>query len=195
MLVVRANAPWQSLADLTAYLKGRGDKATYASSNPVAQAVGELYKQATGVAAVQASYKTGFDTTNDLQSGAVDYAVLDPVYALAQQRESRVRILAISAGRRMAGFPNLPTFAEQGVAMDLLGWWGAFVSAATPRAIVDRLNVLFNDVQALPETKTFHNTYGSDPWIASPLEAQAQLLADIKNWAEYVRIAKIEPQG
>jgi tripartite-type tricarboxylate transporter receptor subunit TctC len=195
MLAVRASAPWQSLAELTAYLKPRGDKATYASSNPVAQAVGELYKQATGVTAVQVSYKTGFDSANDVQSGAVDYAVLDPVYALAQQREGRLRILAISAGRRMEGFPDLPTFAEQGVPMDLLGWWGAFVPAATPRPLVDTLNALFNQVQALPETKKFHNTYGSDPWIATPQDGQARLLLDIKNWAEYVRVAKIEPQG
>lgn len=195
MLAVRASAPWQSLGELTAYLKPKGDKATYASTNPVAQAVGELYKQATGVTAVQVSYKTGFDSANDVQSGAVDYAVLDPVYALAQQREGRLRILAISAGRRMEGFPDLPTFAEQGVSMDLLGWWGAFVPAATPRAIVDAINTSFNQVQALPETKKFHNTYGSDPWIATPQDAQARLLEDIKNWAEYVRIAKIEPQG
>ncbi len=195
MLAVRASAPWQSLAELTGYLKPRGDEATYASTNPVAQAVGELYKQATGVSAVQVGYKTGFDSANDVQSGAVDYAVLDPVYALAQQREGRLRILAISAGRRMEGFPDLPTFAEQGVAIDLLGWWGAFVPAATPRPIIEQLNTWFNQVQALPETKTFHNTYGSDPWIATPQEGQARLLEDIKNWAEYVRVAKIEPQG
>jgi tripartite-type tricarboxylate transporter receptor subunit TctC len=195
MLAVRANAPWQSLAELTAYLKQKGDKATYASSNPVAQAVGEIYKQKTGVAAVQVAYKTGFDSANDMASGAVDYAILDPVYALAQQREGRLRILAITAGQRMAGFPELPTFAEQGVPMDMLGWWAAFVPAATPRPIVDTLNAWFNQIQALPETRRFHNTYGSDPWIATPEEGQARLIQDIKNWAEYVRIAKIEPQG
>ncbi len=195
MLAVRAKAPWQSLAELTAYLKQKGDKATYASSNPVAQAVGEIYKQATGVAAVQVAYKTGFDSANDMQSGAVDYAILDPVYALAQRREGRLRILAITAGRRMQGFPDLPTFAEQGVPMDMLGWWAAFVPAATPRPVIDKLNAWFNQIQALPETKSFHNTYGSDPWIATPEEGQARLIQDIKNWADYVRIAKIEPQG
>src|SRR5262249_54646203 len=60
MLAVRTAAPWQSLAELTAYLKPRGDKATYASTNPVAQAVGELYKQATGVTAGPVSYKNRF---------------------------------------------------------------------------------------------------------------------------------------
>ncbi len=195
MLAVRADAPWQSLAELTAYLRQKGDKATYASANPVAQAVGEIYKQKAGVAAVQVSYKTGFDTANDMQSGAVDYAILDPVYALAQRREGRLRILAITAGQRMEGFPDLPTFAEQGVPIDMLGWWAAFVPAATPRPIVDKLNSWFNQIQALPETKRFHNTYGSDPWVITPEEGQARLIQDIRNWADYVRIAKIEPQG
>lgn len=194
-LAVRANAPWQSLSELTAYLKQKGDKASYAASNPAAQVVGEIYKQKAGVTAVQVLYKTGFDSANDMASGALDYAILDPVYALAQQREGRLRILATAAGQRMEGFPDMPTFAEQGVAMDMLGWWAAFVPAATPRPIIDKLNTWFNQIQALPETKTFHNTYGSDPWIVTPEEGQARLLQDIKNWAEYVRIAKIEPQG
>lgn len=195
MLTVRADRPWKNLADLTAYLKEKGDKASYASSNPVSQAVGEIYKQKTGVQAVQISYKTGFDSNNDFQSGAVDYAVFDPVYALAQQREGKARVLALSAGRRMEALPDIPTFAEQGVQMDILGWWAAFVPAATPKHIVDQLNAWFNQVQRLPETKKFHNTYGGDPWIMTPEEAQARLADDVRNWAEYVKIAKIEPQG
>jgi tripartite-type tricarboxylate transporter receptor subunit TctC len=195
MLVVHSSKPWKNLAELTAYLKEKGDQATYASTNPVSKAIGEIYKQATGVRAVEVSYKTGFDSFNDVQSGAVDFAVYDPVYALAQARGGRVRILAIGAGRRMEALPDLPTFAEQGVPMDMLGWWAAFVPAATPRPIVDQLNKWFNQINSAEETKRFHNTYGSDPWIATPDEGQARLILDVKNWAEYVKIAKIEPQG
>lgn len=195
MLAVRADRPWKNLAYLTAYLKGKGDKASYASSNPVSQVVGEIYKQTSGIQAVLVSYKTGFDSNNDFQSGAVDYAVFDPVYALAQQREGKARVLAISAGHRMEALPDLPTFAEQGVPMDILGWWAAFVPAATPRPVVDQLNKWFNEVQQLPETKKFHNTYGSDPWIATPEEVHARLARDVRDWADYIKIAKIEPQG
>ena len=194
-LAVRANAPWKSLAELTAYLKQKGDKASYAASNPAAQVVGEIYKQQAGVAAVQVLYKTGFDSANDMASGALDYAILDPVYALSQQREGRLRILATAAGQRLEGFPDMPTFAEQGVPMDMLGWWAAFVPAATPRPIIDKLNTMFNQIQALPETKTFHNTYGGDPFISTPEAAQALFIMEVAAWGEYVRLARIEPPG
>ncbi|MBV8744902.1 MAG: tripartite tricarboxylate transporter substrate binding protein, partial [Xanthobacteraceae bacterium] len=195
MLVVQKDKPWKTLAELTEYLKEKGDKASYASTNPVSQVIGEIYKQRFDLKAVQVSYKTGFDSFNDVQSGQVDFAVYDPVYALAQQREGRIRILAIGAGQRMESLPDLPTFAEQGVPMDMLGWWGTFVPAATPRPVVMQLNTWFNQINATEETKKFHLTYGSDPWIVTPDEGQARLTLDVKNWADYVKIAKIEPQG
>lgn len=195
MLSVRADRPWKNLADLTAYLKQKGDKASYATTNPVAQVAGAIYKEKAGVQAEQVGYKSGFDSFNDLQSGALDYAVYDPIYALAQQREGRLRVLAISTVERIESHPELATFTEQGVGMDLLGWWAAFVPAGTPRPVIDRLAALFNQIQALPETKTFLNTYGSDAWILTPEQAQARLAKDVSDWAAYVKIGKIEPQG
>ena len=50
-------------------------------------------------------------------------------------------------------------------------------------------------VIATDEAKTFLNSFGGDPWVATPEEAQARLLKDTKDWGEYVRVAKIEPQG
>lgn len=194
MLAVRADRPWKTLADLTAYLKEKGDRASYASNNPVAQAIGEIYKQSAGLKTVQINYKTSSDSSNDIQSGAVDFGIFDPVYAIAQQREGRMRILAISSNERMESQPDLLTFEEQGVPMDLLGWWAAFVPAATPRPIVDQLNKWFTEIQSTPEAKAFFNSYGSDPFLISPDQGQARLTEDVKKWAEYVKIANIEPQ-
>ena len=47
----------------------------------------------------------------------------------------------------------------------------------------------------MDETKKFLNSFGGDPFIISPEEAQALFLKTIKDWEEYVRIAKIEPKG
>ena len=91
------------MADVTEAMKQKGDKATYASAAPTGTVMGELYKVATGVKAVEVNYKTAPDSINDMTSGAVDYGMHDPVFALAQQREGRLRILGVSTGQRLAG--------------------------------------------------------------------------------------------
>ena len=140
-------------------------------------------------------YRTSFDTVNDMQSGALDYALYDPVFATAQAREGRMRILAVSTGARTRSNPELPTMAESGVPMDLLGWFAAMVPMGTPRPIVNEINQWFNALDATAEAKQFLNSIGGDPWITTPDEGQARLLQDIRDWGEYVRAAQIEPQG
>ena len=71
-------------------------------------------------------------------------------------------------------------------------WWAVFVPTGTPRPVVDKLASLFNDIQKLPETNKFLNTYGSDAWIFTPEEGQARLAKDVKDWADYVKVGKID---
>jgi tripartite-type tricarboxylate transporter receptor subunit TctC len=195
MMAVDAKRPWKNLAEVTAYLKEKGDKATYASYASTATVMGELYKQASGTKAVEVIYRVGADTLNDLSSGAVDYGMYDPVFATSQAREGRLRNLGVSTGQRMQALPEIPTMTELGVPMDLTGWFAAMVPIATPRPIVDTINGWFKTIIATDEAKAFLNRFGGDPWVASADEAQARFLKDIKDWREYVRIAKITPQG
>jgi len=195
MVMVAANSPYKTLADLTAAMKKKGDKATYAQSNTTGKVMGELYKQATGVEAVEVAYRTANDSLNDFQSGTVDYGMMDPVFALVQEREGRLRNLAVSTGQRMKSLPNLPTMAESGVpGINLFGWFAAMVPAATPKPVVDQLNTWFNEIEATPETAKFLASFGGDPWITTPAEGQAQLVKDQKAWEGYMKAAKIEPQ-
>jgi len=195
MLVVDANRPWKSVAELTAYLREKKGKASYATTNPPAKVMGAIYKARAGLEAVEVPYRTAFDTVNDMQSGALDYALYDPVFATTQAREGRMRMLAVSTGERTKANPELPTMAEAGVPMDLLGWFAAMVPTGTPRPIVDQLNTWFNDLDATDEARKFLNSIGGDPWITTPEAGQARFLQDIKDWGEYVRTANIEPQG
>ena len=65
--------------------------------------MGEIYKNVTGIKAVEVNYKTAPDSLNEMLSGKVDYGMHDPVFSLAQQREGRLRILAVSTGNAPAG--------------------------------------------------------------------------------------------
>jgi len=84
---------------------------------------------------------------------------------------------------------------EQGIPMDLTGWWAAMVPAGTPKPVVDQINKWFTQVVSSPETKAFLNKFGGDPLIESPEAAQKRLVNDVEKWKKYIEVAKITPQG
>jgi tripartite-type tricarboxylate transporter receptor subunit TctC len=194
MLVVDAKSPYKSVAELTAAMKQKGDKATYATAAPTGTIMGEIYKDATGIKAIEVNYKTAPDSINEMLSGKVDYGMHDPVFSLAQQREGRLRILAVSTGKRLEANPEAPTMAESGVPMDLTGWWAAMLPAGAPKPVVDKVNQWFSEIVKTEETKMFLNSFGGDPFINTPETAHELFLKSINDWGNYVRIAKITPQ-
>jgi tripartite-type tricarboxylate transporter receptor subunit TctC len=194
MLVVDAKSPHKSVAELTAAMKQKGDKATYATAAPTGTIMGEIYKDATGIKAIEVNYKTAPDSLNEMLSGKVDYGMHDPVFSLAQQREGRLRILAVSTGKRLEANPEAPTMVESGVPMDLTGWWAAMLPAGTPKPVVDKVNQWFSEIVRTEETKKFLNSFGGDPFVNTPEAAHELFLKSINDWGNYVRIAKITPQ-
>jgi tripartite-type tricarboxylate transporter receptor subunit TctC len=194
MVVVGAASPHRTIAELTAAMKLKGGSANYGAPNAVATVIGEIYKAHTGVQAVEVNYRSGPDMLNELTNGRLDYAAADPVFSLSQSREGRIRILAVSTNARLHASRELPTMTEQGVPMDVTGWWAAMVPAGTPRPVVDELNKWFVQVVGSEETRQFLAQFGGDPVIETPEAAQARLIKDIDVWAEWVRIARIQPQ-
>jgi len=195
MIMVDVKSPYKSLAQLTEAMLKKGEKATYGVAATVGTVVAEIYKARTGIRAVEVNYKMAQDSLNDMASGNVDFGCHDPVFALSQQREGRLRILAVASAQRLKAAPDFPTMREAGYAIDLVGWFSAMVPAATPKPIVEQINKWFNQILAMPETQKFLTNFGGDPWISTPEEGQARLLKDIKDWEEYVRVAKLKPQG
>jgi tripartite-type tricarboxylate transporter receptor subunit TctC len=195
MVAVRSDSPYNNAKELAAAMKAKGDKASYAYANPTAKVLGALYKEKAGLQSVDIAYRTGADFLNDLASGAIDYAIPDNVQAMAQLRGGHMKILGVGAAERMKSAPDLPTLTEQGYPMDVRTWWAALVPSATPRPVVDQINAWFAQVVDTPEARAFSATVASDPWVTTPDEAQAYFIKDIARWGEYVKIARIEPQG
>jgi tripartite-type tricarboxylate transporter receptor subunit TctC len=195
MLVVDAKSPFKSLSELTAHVKAKKEKATFGTSNILAKVMGAIYKEHMKLESVEVIYRTAGDSLNDLASGTLDYGVFDNIFAASQERAGRVRILAVSTGDRMKSTPNIPTMTEQGIPMAVTGGFGAMVPAETPRPVVDKLNRMFNQLTASEDAKKFFNNIASDPWVTTVEQSEAFLQSEIKNWADWVKAAKIEPLG
>jgi tripartite-type tricarboxylate transporter receptor subunit TctC len=194
MLVVDAKSSYKTVADLTAAVKKKGKDANYAVAANPGRIMGAIYKDKAGLDAAEVFYRTAPDSLSEMQVGRIDYGLHDAVFALSQQREGRLRILAVSSGTRLQALPDIPTMTEAGIPMNLDLWWGVMVPAATPDPIVNKINEWFKEIVSTPETKKFLNDSGADPMIRTPEEAQRMFLAAIKEWGEYVRLAGIEPQ-
>jgi tripartite-type tricarboxylate transporter receptor subunit TctC len=195
LLVVGPNSPAKTLPELTSLLKAKGDKATYGTAFPSARVAGALYRKMAGTQAVEVQYRTSKDWVNDLTSGTVDFAFIDATSGVGLAAEGRVRVVALTTGERSKALAQYPTMREGGVDLDLPGWWAVFAPAGTPRPIVDQLNKLFSDLVRTEEGAAFFMRLGNDPWATTPEEGKAFYLKEYKDWGEYVRIAKIEPQG
>jgi len=195
MIMVAAESPFKSVAELVAAMKAKGEKASYALANPSARVVGAVFKEKAGLKAVEVQYKTAAQYLNDLTSGNIDYAIADNVLAVSQARSGRMRILAVSTAERLQAAPDYPTLIESGFNVSLTSWWGGFVPMATPAPIVNQLGAWLSEIVGSPEGKKFLNDFASDPWVSSPEAAQVYFRKEIDAWGEYVKIANIEKQG
>jgi len=106
-----------------------------------------------------------------------------------------VRILAVTAAKRSATMPDIPTLAEAGVqGVDIAPWWGVVVPAGTPRPVIDKLAGWFNQITASDETRQFLARAALDPFPGSPEQMAALLRTEMERWGGFVKLAKIQPQ-
>ncbi len=195
ILSVPTDSPYKTVAELTAAMKAKGDKASYPSTNNPALILSEAYKKAAGLNTVQVGYKTSADFLNDMLSGRLDGVWYDPVTGLARIRDGKFRPLAISTGKRISAVPDIPTAKEAGlpdIAMSL--WWVTAVPAGTPQPIVDKLNAWWTEIGKMPETREFLAKNGGEPYAGTPAETKTLVDKEIVDWKGYVELGKIEPQ-
>jgi tripartite-type tricarboxylate transporter receptor subunit TctC len=103
-----------------------------------------------------------------------------------------LRGLATTGRNRTQALPDVPTVAESGYpGFEVQYWFGLVAPAATPKSIIDKLNVDVNTVLALPEIKTRLAEFGLEPSPSTPEQFAALIKADIDKWSKVIRAAKI----
>jgi tripartite-type tricarboxylate transporter receptor subunit TctC len=188
-------SPVKTLAELTAALKAKGDKASYGYSSAFAQVSTELYQSLAGTKAIGVSYKGTPQIMPDMASGQIDFIFSDATFLLAQTEQNRFRPLAVTFADGTSIAPNIPGMKAAGLdGYDLSAWWLAMAPKGTPEPIIKKLEGWFNQIVADPQTKADMIRFGAEPYPGNSKMIKEMIPKDIENWGKYAKLAKIEPQ-
>ena len=198
VLVVGSNFPASDARQMVALLKSNPGRYNFGSSGigTIPHLSAELFKwQGGNLFAVHIPYRGTGLVIPDLIAGQIAFLMDSVVTAAPHVRDGKLKALAVTGTRRSGAMPEVATFAEQGVpGMDAATWFGLFVPAGTPAAIVQRLNEESNAMLRSPDVVDRLAKLGADPAGGSP-EAFARVVrGDYEKWAAVIRRAGIKPE-
>jgi tripartite-type tricarboxylate transporter receptor subunit TctC len=196
LLLVNPGVPVASVQELVAYAKANPAKANYASSSPAFQLTAELFKQRTGAPLEHIPYKGSNESLTAVIANQVLVAFADAAPAAGQIAGGQVRALAVTTGTRSTQFPEVPTLKEAGVAgVDVSFWSGLFAPAATPPAMVKKLQDEVHRIVRLPDIQERMKQLAVEPAGNTSEEFAQTITADIARWTAVARASniKIEP--
>jgi tripartite-type tricarboxylate transporter receptor subunit TctC len=195
ILVVGADSPHKTFADLLAWLRANPGKGSYGSSgNGSSQHLsGELFKSAAKVDALHVAYKGGAPAVTDLIGGQLTFMFTNPLEVLSQIKSGRLRALAVGGAQRVDWLPGVPTVAESGLAgFESLTWWGTLVPAGTPKPVVDRLSQEITKAMNSPEVKERLNAQGAEVATQNTEQFNAFLKTETDKWTRTIKAADIK---
>ena len=195
LLVVRADSPVRSVADLIALAKAKPGQLNYGSGGPgsMHHLSTELMLSITGTRMVHVPYKATPPALNDLLAGQIQVLFGDATSVVPQIQQGSVRPLAVSMATRSSALPDVPTMQEAGVAgFESASWHMLAAPAGTPADVVALLNkeihAIFSDPEAIKEL----SRRGIGPQITeSPERLKDYVKAEIARWGPIVERAGV----
>jgi len=156
----------------------------------------ELFNAKYGTHMVHIPYKGGGLAAAAAMSGEVQVMFNTPSNVVQNARTGKLRVLAFSGTKRSESLPDVPTTVEAGVPEFVFdgGWFGMFVPARTPTEIVERLYREYRAVLADKGASDKIRALGIDPVGDTPAEFRKFYLAEIGRYAEWVKLARIQPE-
>lgn len=188
VLVVGNSVAANSVAELVAMAKKHPHQINFASSGTgsTQHIAAEMFKDAAGVDITHVPYKGSTAALVDLVSGLVQMSFDTMPSVIGQIKAGKLRPLAVTSPQRNAQLPQVPTTAEAGLSgVEISAWYGIYMPASTPKAVVQKVHDEVNKVIAMPETKTRLEAVGAE------LRPMAQADFASFHMAEYQRFGDI----
>ncbi len=180
VVVVSADSPYKTLADVVKDAKARPGAINYASSGngTVAHLATELFQRTAGVQLTHIPYKGASQGINESSVTTL----------IGHIKNGKLRAIAVTSAKRTDDLPNVPTIAESGYKdFEAVTWFGVLGPAGMPKDVVAKLNTEINKALSTPDMKARLDAQGADVMGSTP-EKFASLISDeVVRWGKVIK--------
>jgi tripartite-type tricarboxylate transporter receptor subunit TctC len=189
-IVVAANSPYKTIADVVAASKAKPGTINFATSGngTVAHLATEMFQKEAGIKLVHIPYKGASQGVTDVIGGNVQLYVSSVPTLIGHIRNGKLRALAVTSSRRVDDLPQVPTIAESGYkGFEAVTWFGLLGPANLPKDIVASLNTETNKALKSDDVQKKLGAQGVDI-LGGSADAFGKLIRDdIAKWGKVVK--------
>lgn len=194
-LSIHPSIPANNVKEFVTYVKANPDKVNYGS--PGVGTVGhlsiELFATQAGIKINHIPYKGALQYQNDLIAGHIQLAQIQLANCLPLLKQGKIKTIGITAEKRNALAPDIPTIAEQGLpGYQSYNWNGLLAPAATPNAIINKLYAILSKQLATKENQELFISQGFEPSNFTPEEFANFIQLETEKWAKVAKVADIK---
>ncbi len=188
-LLATPSFPPNSVQELIALAKPNPGKFNFASSGIGSQhhLGGELLNTLAGIRLVHVPYKGFGQGVADAISGKVEIIFGGVSSAVGFVKAGKLKALAVSSSKRYPGLPQVPTFIESGLPLEMYAWFGLMAPARTPRSVIDKLHGEVVKALRSKEISERFAALGMDIIAAGPQEFAERITSDSRMWARIIK--------
>lgn len=184
-----------SVKDFIARAKAQPGKLTVASAGTgtTNHFAIELLGSMTSTKLLHVPYKGSGPALSELLGGQVNAMVDQLTSSMGFIRDGKLKVIAVTAAKRISSLPNVPTLDESGVpGYEASTYLGILAPAGTPRPVIARLNAALHKVMATPAVQERFRSLGTDPGASTP-EQFAKLIGDeLNKWRSVAKSANLK---
>jgi len=195
VVLVPANSPWRSFADFLAEAKANPGRIAYGSAGPGSSIhmVTALFELMAAARLNHVPYKGSGPALVDLISGQIQVMFENIGSGMVHVHSGKLRPLAVTAARREATLPDVPTVAEAGVpGYAATSWWTVAAPRATPTAVVERVQQDIRRTVAMPAIAAKLAGLGVQAVANAPTEAAEFFASETVKWNRVIEAAKLQ---
>jgi tripartite-type tricarboxylate transporter receptor subunit TctC len=188
-MVTHPSVPAANVAEFIAHAKANPGRLAYASAGAGStnHLCGALIEKMAGISMVHVPYRGGAPAVADTVAGQTQLMFTAGTQSLEHVKAGKLRLLAVTEGRRSSLLPEVPTVAETLAGYEMAVWYAAYGPAGMAGDIVGRLNAEIGGVLSLPEVKQRMADIAVEAAASSPEELASLTRADADKWGGIIR--------